>query len=101
MAQIRMKRMKMQKEWKERCEQLEFIGEITEEEVKKHQKDDDFWVIIGDDVYDITQYLMAHPGGKRCLVSSNDITKQFNSFHRGQHLDLIEKLKIGYISRKK
>lgn len=99
MSSIRDRRKKMQQEWKDSCPQLEYIGDITEEEVKKHQTIDDYWVIINENVYNITLYITKHPGGAQCIMSGNDITKNFMKFHRGHYLDLIEKLKIGKIVR--
>lgn len=32
-------------------------------EVGKHNKDNDIWVVIGDDVYNLTDYSSEHPGG--------------------------------------
>ena len=92
MASIRERRRKMQQEWKNSCPKLDYIGDITA---------DDYWVIIGEDVYNITLYINKHPGGATCIMSGTDITKNFMKFHRGHYLDLIEKLKIGKIVREK
>ncbi|KYN93549.1 putative cytochrome b5-like heme/steroid binding protein, partial [Plasmodium gaboni] len=35
---------------------------ITKEEVAKHNKKDDAWVIYKNKVYEITHYLKHHPG---------------------------------------
>lgn len=48
--------------------------EITMEEVAKHNKQDDCWLVIGNDktggpkVYDVTKYLDDHPGGAEVLL---------------------------------
>merc|ERR1711916_60444 len=39
------------------------VREVTREEVAKHDSDDDCWIIIGDYVYDVTDYIYEHPGG--------------------------------------
>lgn len=93
----------MQQEWVERCQQLEYIGDITKEEVDAHNTDDDRWIILDGYVYNITQYLKAHPGGKKCLVapSGNDISAKFHSIHRGMDPTFLSKLKIGRLVKSK
>jgi nitrate reductase (NAD(P)H) len=36
------------------------------EEIQKHDKMDDAWLIINNKVYDVTSVLDWHPGGKVC-----------------------------------
>ena len=38
------------------------------DEVSKHVSDSDYWVIIGEDVYDVTKFLPDHPGGKKAII---------------------------------
>eukprot|EP00571_Detonula_confervacea_P011133 CAMPEP_0172307080 /NCGR_PEP_ID=MMETSP1058-20130122/8008_1 /TAXON_ID=83371 /ORGANISM="Detonula confervacea, Strain CCMP 353" /LENGTH=137 /DNA_ID=CAMNT_0013019153 /DNA_START=52 /DNA_END=465 /DNA_ORIENTATION=- len=48
--------------------------EYTMEEVSKHNKADDCWLVIGNDatggpkVYDVTSYLDDHPGGGEVML---------------------------------
>lgn len=37
------------------------------EEVKKHCKADDKWIVIKNKVYDITNFARKHPGGARII----------------------------------
>ena len=102
-AHIRSRRQQMQKEWQEKCEKLEYIGEITKEEVDKHNTPEDRWIILDGWVYNITQYLSAHPGGPKCLIdpSPNDISQRFHAVHRGMDTSFLKKLRIGRLARRK
>ena len=41
---------------------------FTEEEVSKHNTRDDCWIILGNDVLDITKFISEHPGGLRLFI---------------------------------
>ena len=53
-------------------------------EVIKHNKEDDCWVIINGQVYDLTEFLHEHPGGKRVIMehAGKDATEEFQMFHK-------------------
>ena len=36
---------------------------ISMEEVSKHNKKDDIWIVFYDKVYDLSKWLKYHPGG--------------------------------------
>ncbi len=70
------------------------------EEVAFHNNENDAWIIINDDVYDITDFLDEHPGGKMILMSvlGEDATEFFEELHNSRILkEYGDKYKIGTI----
>jgi len=58
-------------------------GGYTMEEVAKHNKESDCWVVLAGMVYDVTEFLPDHPGGKRAitLYAGKDATEEFDMLH--------------------
>lgn len=56
---------------------------ITTEEVAKHNKEDDCWVILYGEVYDVTKFLNDHPGGKQAILiyAGKECTEEFDMLH--------------------
>ncbi|KAK6052865.1 cytochrome b5-like Heme/Steroid binding domain protein [Cooperia oncophora] len=56
---------------------------VDHEELMKHNKQDDCWVHIFGQVYDVTSYLGFHPGGVPELMraAGTDATDLFNQYH--------------------
>ena len=40
------------------------------EEVKKHTREDDCWLVVDGDVFDVTDFLDEHPGGFDIIISN-------------------------------
>lgn len=60
--------------------------QFTREEIEKHNKDDDCWIVINGKVYDATSVLDWHPGGKAPIMAHAgnvhaDTTDEFESIH--------------------
>ncbi|KAG5350492.1 putative fumarate reductase [Termitomyces sp. T112] len=58
-------------------------GSYSVEEVAKHNKKDDVWVIIDGQVLDVTKFLPDHPGGEKAILlyAGRDATEEFNMLH--------------------
>lgn len=59
------------------------LKEFTAEEVAKHNKPDDCWVIIKNVVMDATSFLDKHPGGRESIIkyAGQDATESFEMLH--------------------
>ncbi|OWR50501.1 Cytochrome b5 type B [Danaus plexippus plexippus] len=72
--------------------------QITIEEVKKHKRKNSVWMIIHDDVYDVTRFLNEHPGGEDTLLeyAGKDGTQAFEDVHHSEDArEIMKKFKIG------
>jgi len=56
---------------------------VSEAELAKHNTDSDCWVLVGDEVYDVTNFLKDHPGGKKAIMlfAGKDATEEFDMLH--------------------
>eukprot|EP00891_Asterochloris_glomerata_P002479 jgi/Astpho2/2479/e_gw1.00048.163.1_t len=56
---------------------------ITLEEVKQHNTEDDAWAVLNGKVYNITPYIKYHPGGVHFIMkgAGRDATALFNKYH--------------------
>ena len=65
------------------------MNTYTLDEIKKHNTTDDCWIIIHNNVYDVTNFLKEHPGGSSIIISiaGQDATEYFEELHRPQILE--------------
>jgi alkylation response protein AidB-like acyl-CoA dehydrogenase len=76
---------------------------LTRKAVASHNNADDLWCIIDHKVYDLTDFVDAHPGGSVVLeqVAGTDATAAFYNLHRQEVLEKYESLCIGTIEGEK
>ena len=78
--------------------------EIDRDEVAQKNTSESLWIIIDSKVYDVTDFVEAHPGGAAVLeqVAGQDATTDFFNLHRLEALQKYEKaLCIGTIKGEK
>ena len=54
-------------------------------EVKKHNTKESAWVILNDQIYDLTQFMSDHPGGEDVVLKwsgGKNATKIWNAIHK-------------------
>ena len=74
----------------------------TENEVKKHNKSNDCWIIIEDNVCNITEFLDEHPGGPDIILGNagTDCTSEFKDIgHSKDAKVLVQKYTIGKLKK--
>jgi len=69
----------------------------TAEEVGRHTREDDAWIILKGKVYDVTPYVNEHPGGAAILRNAGgDATEGFfGPQHPDRVFDLIDDFYVG------
>lgn len=71
---------------------------ISSSEVKKHNNSESTWMVIHNDVYDVTTFLNEHPGGPDSLLefAGLDGTTAFEDVgHSSDAREMMRKYKIG------
>jgi len=76
---------------------------LTRESVASHNTPEDLWCIIDHKVYDLSDFVDAHPGGSVVLeqVAGQDATTAFYNLHRQEVLEKYSELCIGTIEGEK
>jgi len=69
---------------------------VTMEEVARHDKEDDCWIVINGKVYDVTDWLEKHPGTKYPILDAagTDATEIFEHLHG---VDILPKFGTPYL----
>ncbi|XP_073016485.1 cytochrome b5-like [Primulina eburnea] len=72
----------------------------TFDEVEKHNKLEDCWLIVHGKVYDVSPFIVEHPGGEEVMLSSTgkDATSDYEDIgHSDYAKDLMKNYVIGQI----
>lgn len=62
--------------------------QFTREEIEKHDKERDCWIVVDGKIYDATSVLEWHPGGKAAVLGHagrvhQETSDEFSSIHDG------------------
>ena len=80
-------------------------GVFSWEEVEKHNKESDCWIVIDDTVYNVTEWLNEHPGGREVILAeagadATDAFKEIDFHTSSRTLGFLEDTRIGRIAKK-
>ncbi|CAO3625235.1 unnamed protein product [Cunninghamella blakesleeana] len=73
-------------------------------EVNQHHTRDDLWLVIDNKVYNITDFVLEHPGGEAALFeeAGKDATESFDNVdHTEEARELLDRYLIGTIVESK
>lgn len=76
---------------------------FSREDVRQHTAEDSLWCVIDSVVYDLTDFVDAHPGGESVLrqIAGQDATSAFYNLHRHEVLTKYAHLAIGTVEGEK
>ncbi|KAK0932344.1 hypothetical protein LTR29_016095 [Friedmanniomyces endolithicus] len=79
--------------------------QFTREEIEKHDREDDCWIVVGGKVYDATSVLAWHPGGKAAILGHAgkvhlETTEEFSSIHDGFAYEKLKQCVLGVVTPK-
>ena len=82
---------------------VRFVGEsggnspVTWQELQMHNTKQDCWLLLHDDVYDLTSYARNHPGGEFLVtdLAGKEASGSFDAFHPVQLLKTVQRYRIG------
>jgi len=72
--------------------------ELSFEEINKHNDKNSTWIVINNDVYDVTEFLNEHPGGEEVLIeqAGKEASEAFEDVgHSSDAREMMGKFKIG------
>lgn len=76
---------------------------LSMDEIQKHTSEDDCWLIVEGKVYDLTEFLPDHPGGKKAplIYAGKDATEEFMMLHKPELLEKYAKeYQVGVVADK-
>jgi len=78
------------------------VKTYTIDEVNKHNKNKDIWIVLKGKVYNVTEFLEQHPGGEEVLmdVAGRDATSEFEDVgHSDEAQKLMKDFYIGDLKK--
>lgn len=71
------------------------------EEIAKHNNESSIWIIIEDNVLDVTNFAHVHPGGLEEITrrAGKDVTNIFKSIHSRTAKNMVKKFIIGKVQK--
>ncbi|CAD8083216.1 unnamed protein product [Paramecium sonneborni] len=76
------------------------LQSYTIQEVQLHNTQEDAWIVLSDNIYDITYYIDQHPGGREQILLGigKDATFLFLQHHPWINFHyILEKFQVGYL----
>eukprot|EP00160_Parvularia_atlantis_P015967 Unigene4834_Nuclearia_a/m.14782 Unigene4834_Nuclearia_a/g.14782 ORF Unigene4834_Nuclearia_a/g.14782 Unigene4834_Nuclearia_a/m.14782 type:complete len:441 (+) Unigene4834_Nuclearia_a:492-1814(+) len=69
-------------------------------EIAKHRTQGDCWIVVRGKVYDVTQWMHRHPGGRDVLLcaAGRDVTNVFDSYHQLATEKMLHKFEVGVLA---
>ncbi|EAT90548.1 nitrate reductase [Parastagonospora nodorum] len=79
--------------------------QFTRQEIEKHDKEDDCWIVVDGKVYDATSVLEWHPGGKAAVLGHAgkvhaETSSEFESIHDGYAYQKLKECILGTVTDK-
>lgn len=70
---------------------------ISMAEVRRHNREEDVWIVVKGKVYDCTEYLDLHPGGADSILinAGEDATDDFVAIHSTKATKMLDKFYVG------
>ena len=80
------------------------VVKYSREEVASHADNSSLWIILNDKVYDVTKFMLEHPGGEEVLLqwAGQDATDSFNDVgHSADARAMTNDYMIGELANKR
>ena len=77
------------------------MEKFTWEEIKKHSVEDDAWVVVNGNVFDVSKFASIHPGGREFIIQhagqnvTDTMIQEDIHVHSEAAYSLLETYKIG------
>ncbi len=74
-------------------------NKFTLDEISNHNLPTDCYLVINNNVYDVSSYIVYHPGGSKVITSrcGQEVSGIFAKIHSNRAWDLLKRFKIGTV----